>query len=136
MFVTHFYRIVMKSRRQQKLQSMIKEVVSEAILNHLSDPRIKGLVSVTRVEVAADLRNADVYLSSFGKNREAQKATFTAIQGAGNRIRGFLARSMRSRHCPLLRFHMDDEFKKLLETYKIIDEAVDENIQNNTDEMQ
>ncbi|GAI20677.1 unnamed protein product, partial [marine sediment metagenome] len=45
---------------------MVKEGVSDAITHHLSDPRIEGFVSVTRVDMATDLRNADIYVSIFG----------------------------------------------------------------------
>ena len=55
----------MPTRRQEKVARVIREVVSDAIANHLSDPRITGFVSVTRVEVMADMRSADVYLSIF-----------------------------------------------------------------------
>jgi len=50
----------MPPRRQEKAARGIRDVVSDAIANHLNDPRITGFVSVTRVEVMADMRSADV----------------------------------------------------------------------------
>jgi ribosome-binding factor A len=116
----------MATRRQERAARVIKEAVSDAITNHLSDPRIEGLVSVTRVEVAADLRNANVYLSIFGKDEAAQNKTFLAITHAKSRIQSFLAGEVQSRFCPVLSFHIDDKFKKTLEVMKLIDQAASE----------
>ncbi len=116
----------MPTRRQEKVARVVKEAVSNAITNHLSDPRIDGLVSVTKVEMAADLRSADVYLSILGKSEAAQNKTFTAITHARSRIQSLLADRIESKFCPVLRFHEDEKFKKTLETMKLIDEAAKE----------
>ena len=114
----------MATRRQEKVARIVREAVSDAISNHLSDPRIEGLVSVTRVDMAADLRSADVYISIFGKDEATQNKTFAAIEHAKSRIQSLLASRVQSKFCPVLRFHKDDKFKKTLETMKLIDEAV------------
>jgi ribosome-binding factor A len=105
---------------------MIKESTSDAIRNHLNDPRIEGLVSVTRVDVAADLRSANVYISILGKNCVAEDKTFIAIEHARGRIQSLLADKLRIKFCPVLHFYKDDKFKKTLETIKLIDQAISE----------
>jgi len=114
----------MATRRQEKVARIVREAVSDAISNHLSDPRIEGLVSVTRVDMAADLRSADVYISIFGKDETTQNKTFVAIEHAKSRIQSLLAARVQSKFCPVLRLHKDDKFKKTLEIMKLIDEAV------------
>jgi ribosome-binding factor A len=114
------------TRRQEKVARVVKEAVSDAIANHLNDPRIEGLVSVTKVEMSADLRRADVYISIFGENEAAQNKTFTAIEHARSRIQSLLADKLYSKFCPVLCFHKDEKFKKTLETMKLIDQAVSE----------
>ena len=116
----------MPTRRQEKAARVVKEAVSDAIANHLSDPRIEGLVSVTRVDVAADLRTADVYLSILGKDDVSQNKTFKAITHDRSRIQSLLAGMMQSKFCPVLRFHMDEQFKKTLEIIKLIDQTASE----------
>ncbi len=116
----------MPTRRQEKVARAVKEAVSDAIANHLNDPRIEGFVSVTRVDMAADLRSAEVYLSLFGKDEAAQKKTFAAITHARSRIQSLLGRRLHSKFCPVLRFHRDEGFKKTLETMKLIDQAASE----------
>ena len=114
----------MPTRRQEKVARVVKEAVSDAILNHLNDPRIEGFVSVTRVDMAPDLRNADIYLSIFGKNDAAQNRTFDAISHAKKRIQSMVARRMQSKFCPVLHLYKDEKFKKTLETMKLIEQTV------------
>jgi ribosome-binding factor A len=117
---------IMPTRRQQKVARVLKEAVSDAIANHLNDPRIEGLVSVTRVEMTADLRHADVYLSILGRSDAAQERAYEAIRHARSRIQSLAAGKLRSKFCPVLRLHKDDKFKKTLETMRLIDRAVGE----------
>ncbi|OHB60397.1 MAG: ribosome-binding factor A [Planctomycetes bacterium RBG_13_46_10] len=116
----------MVTRRQEKVARVIKEAVSDAIANHLNDPRIEGLVSVTKVEITGDLRRAEVYISIFGTNEAAQNKTFTAISGARSRIQLLMAGRLSSKFCPVLCLHKDENFKKTLETMRLIDQAVSE----------
>lgn len=114
---------------------VVKEAVSDAIMHHLSDPRIEGFVSVTRVEVATDLRNADVFISVFGKNPASQNKTFAAINHAKSRIQSLLAGRMQSKFCPVLHFYTDEKFKKTLETMELIDKAAKELKEKDLDEQ-
>jgi ribosome-binding factor A len=124
----------MATRRQEKVARLVKEAVSDAITQHLSDPRIEGLVSVTRVDVAGDLRSAEVYLSIFGKDETGQNKTFAAIEHAKSRIQSLVARRVQSKFCPVLRFYRDEQFKKALETMRLIDQAVSEMKQRRNEE--
>lgn len=116
----------MATRRQERVARVVKEATSDAVSHHLNDPRIEGLVSVTRVDVAADLRTADVYLSIFGKDCAAENRTFVAIAHAKGRIQALVAGRLQSKFCPVLRFYRDEKFKKTLEIMRLIDQAVSE----------
>lgn len=108
------------------MASVVKEVVSDAIAHHLSDPRIEGFISITRVEMAPDLRNAEVYLSVFGEDDSVQNKTFLAIEHAKTRIQSMVAGRLQSKFCPVLHFHKDEQFKKTLEIMRLIDKAAGE----------
>ncbi|MFC1604506.1 30S ribosome-binding factor RbfA [Planctomycetota bacterium] len=116
----------MATRRQEKVARIVKEAVSDAIAHHLNDPRIDGFVSVTRVDMAADLRNADVYLSFFGSDEAGQNKGFSAITHAKSRIQSLLAGKVQSKFCPVLHFYKDEKFKKTLEILNLIDQAAKE----------
>lgn len=112
-----------ESRRQKKVASVVKAALSDIILHHMNDPRIEGIVSVTRVEMTPDLRKADVYISVFGVEPNKQKHTFTAIVQAKRHIQSLLAGQLHSKSCPSLNFVWDEKFKKTLEIFELIDQA-------------
>ena len=116
----------MPTRRQEKVARVVKEVVSEAVANHLSDPRITGFVTVTKVEMSPNLRSAEVYLSLFAETDGAKNKTFAAITHAGKRIQSLLGAALESKFCPVLHFHRDEHFQKTLETMRLIDEVAHE----------
>jgi ribosome-binding factor A len=116
----------MATRRQEKVARIVKEAVSDAITHHLNDPRISGFVSVTKVDMTADLRNANVYISVFGSDEADQNKAFAAITHARSRIQSLLASQVQSKFCPVLHFHKDEKFKKTLEILNLIDRAAKE----------
>jgi ribosome-binding factor A len=99
----------------------VNEVVREAIgdeLERLSDPRL-GLVTVTGVDVSADLRQATVYYSALGRSEtkaagvvpklepEQRVATEAALRAAAPHLRTSLGRQVRLKYTPELTFRED-----------------------------
>jgi ribosome-binding factor A len=103
---------------------IVRDAVSQAVAN-LSDPRITSFVSITRVRMAADMRIADVYFSLFGGSDADQKKTFIAIEHARVRIQSILAGGLDCRFCPVLRFYKDEQLKKTMEAFRILDEEAE-----------
>ena len=102
---------------------VIKEAVSDAIQNHLQDPRIEGMISVTEVNMPPDLKTADVHISIIGTDEAGQRKTFKAINHASRHIQALVSKQLTTKFCPHLHFHMDDRLKKVAETMKIINEV-------------
>jgi len=122
------------SRRQEKVGRVVKEAVSDAIQNRLGDPRIEGFISVTRVEMTADLRNANVFLSIMTDSESVRIKTFKAVEHAATYIQKLVGKKVTSKFCPQLHFYEDEKFKKTLETMRIIDEAVHESTETDMEE--
>lgn len=116
----------MPSRRQEKINRVIKEAVSDIILTHLNDPRIEGFVTVTRVDTAPDLKKADVYLSVFSESEPVRRKTFRAIEHATRHIQHLLGQRMTTRFCPHLTLREDDKLKQTLDTLRKIEEVQQE----------
>lgn len=96
--------------RMERMASVIRQVVSDCIANRLSDPRLARFITVTRVELSADLSHANVYLSIMGT--EAQAATsMKGMASARGLIQTQLARELDVRQCPALQFHLDKGLK-------------------------
>ena len=129
------------TRRQEKVIRVIKETVSDIISNRLSDPRIEGIISVTKVDVSPDLRNADIYLSIMAAEDAACRKTFAAISHAAKHIQALLGKNMTSKFCPRLHFKEDKHFKDTLKTLAIISEVAreyedgQENTEENSEEI-
>ena len=114
------------SRRIEKLSRTIRDVVSDVIQNQLSDPRIRGMVSITRVELASDLSLAKIYLSVIGVDSKHQELSCKAVISAGGFIRTRLASVLTTRTCPSLEFHLDDSLKKGFGITQLLDKLAAE----------
>ena len=111
----------MSTRRQEKVAKLVRQLVSEAINRSPNDPRIQGFISVTKVQIGADLRTAGVYLSIFGGDDASQQRTFAAITHARNRIQSLVAAKLQSKFCPVLKFHRDDKVKQEIDVLNLLD---------------
>jgi ribosome-binding factor A len=111
------------SIRQLKVASQIQRIVAMVLLRDISDPRVDGLVSVTRVEVTKDLREGKVYLSVLGGKR-TPATVIEGIKSAGRHIQAEVAENLELRFVPRLTYILDESLKKQAEILKKIDEAV------------
>ena len=123
------------SRRQEKVASVVRRVVGEAIAQQLHDPRISPMTSITRVEITGDLQFANVWVSVMGTEGE-QRTTMAGLEHAQGRLQSLLSRALVMRQCPTLHFKLDESIKKGLETLRLIDQAMTELNQRQPDEPQ
>ena len=115
----------MSTRRVEKVASIIRSVVSDAIANRLSDPRISPFASVTRVDVSGDLRHTTVFISVLGDEASGRK-TMAGLEHAKGHVQSLLAKRLTTRQCPHLRFRLDESIKKGTETIRLIDQTIAE----------
>ncbi len=113
----------MANRRLERIARVITESVSDTISQRLSDPRIIGLVSVTEVTVAPDLKNATVFLSIMSPTENQKKTAFEAICHAAGPIQAHLGRALTGRVCPHLRFELDRKIQNTLQTLRLIEQV-------------
>lgn len=93
----------MANYRKGRINDAVAQELAIAV-RELTDPRIAdSLVSITRAEVAPDLKNAKVYFSCIGDEKEAQKA----LKGAVGALRHALAVRLNLRITPDLVFVYD-----------------------------
>jgi ribosome-binding factor A len=114
------------SIRQLKVASQIQRLVAMILLRDVADPRIDGLVSVTKVQITPDLRDARVFLSVLGGAR-TPATVLVGIESAARRIQTEVAKNLALRYAPRLSFHLDESLKKQAAILKQIDAAVHEN---------
>jgi ribosome-binding factor A len=112
------------SRRVRKVAEAIREVVSMAILVDLKDPRVSD-VTVTYVEVAADLRSAKVHVSVMGDDAK-QKLCLRGLQHASGYLQKKISDRLETRYTPRLFFQLDQGVKKSIEISQILSEVLPE----------
>ncbi|MCL1855263.1 MAG: 30S ribosome-binding factor RbfA [Clostridia bacterium] len=95
----------MSYQRIDRISEQVRREVDLIIREHLSDPRIKGTFSITRVEVARDLACAKVYVSIL--EPEHRVPMMKALQSAAGFVRHELGRRMIIRHAPEIFFEED-----------------------------
>ena len=112
----------MPSHRNQRMAEAIREVVATAILFEVADPRVQS-VTVLRVELSGDLRQAKVYVSIMGTESEQRRA-LAGLNHATGFIQARVANRLQTRFTPVLSFKLDESVKKSVELGRLIDEAV------------
>ena len=109
------------SRRTARLGEELREEVARIISAELKDPRI-GFITVTRVSLTPDLRNARVFVGVLGGEKERQKSLAGLRQAAGY-LRRLLGQRLRLRHTPELLFEYDTGLDAFERVEKIINET-------------
>ncbi len=94
------------SRRPEQVGETIRQVVADALSRgELRDPRI-GLVTVTRVDVTADLSHAKVFVSPLGDDAERERA-MEGLESAAGYLRSLVAKVLTTRSVPELHMELD-----------------------------
>ena len=105
--------------RMRRVNESLRQVLAET-LPELKDPRI-GLVTVTAVETAPDLRHAVVYVSVLG-NEKKRAATLRGLEAAHGVLQSRLARQLRMKRTPQLTFEYDPAVERGVRMSRLIDE--------------
>lgn len=94
------------SIRTEKVAEEIRHQIADVFKKELSDLHI-GLVTVTRVRVSPDLKQAKIYLSFIGNKEPAEKC-LDRINLRKKQIRMELSHRIHLRYVPDLNFYFDD----------------------------
>lgn len=110
----------MSDIRVRKLQEFIKQEVSQMLMRGMKDPRI-GFTTVTDVEVTGDLRQAKIYVSLFGSDKE-KADTLQALKHARGHVRSELGKILNLRHVPEIDFDKDTSLDYSMHIESLINE--------------
>lgn len=95
----------MPTRRQRRVSELIHRELSWLLMREVRDPRLAD-VTVTEVQVTADLLLARIYFTVLG-DAEAEKEALAGLESAGGFVRTQLAGRLRLRFMPELIFEVD-----------------------------
>ena len=96
--------------RTDRIAAEMKRVVSDIIRTELKDPRIPVVTSVTRLELAKDLKFAKIYVSFLGNEAE-KKGAMQALRASVGLIRYQIGQKMTIRALPELTFALDESIE-------------------------
>ena len=112
------------TKRTKRLNSLLKEVISEVIRQEVKNPNVSELLTITEVDITKDLHHAKVYVSIIGSDKE-RKSTIDALQQASGFISKVASKKVVMRYFPHLKFILDttvDKQMKIDSLLKKIDE--------------
>lgn len=118
----------MAYQRIDRISEEMRRELDRIIRDELSDPRIDGTFSITRLEATRDLKFAKVYVSVLEQDKE--EPLLAALKSAAGYLRRSLGKQMIIRTCPELIFTADHNI-----AYGIHIAEVLKQVQGNSDEQ-
>lgn len=105
-------------RRKLQLESLLLRSLQARMARGLSDPRVRGLVTITRLELSTDLKRAKAFVSVM-PNEHAQ-LTMHGLKAATSRIRRDVMEGIHLKEMPTLEFIYDEGLKAQLEVIALL----------------
>jgi len=101
---------VTESRKHGQMASTIQRELQNALARGLSDPRVRGLITIMDVEVLEDLTEARINVSVMPDDHA--ELTLHGLKAAAGHLRRKVGDRVRTRSLPRFVFRLDDKFKK------------------------
>lgn len=99
------------TKRTKRLNSLLKEVISEMIRKYVRDPLVSEWMTITEVDITKDLHYAKVFVSIMGTELERTN-TVNALNQAAGFISVKSSKQVVMRHFPALTFKLDTSVDK------------------------
>ncbi len=110
------------SYRIERVNQLIRKTISDLLQREVNDPRLTGVISVTAVETASDLKFAKVYVSHLA-GAEHKDEILQALNAAAGYFRGELGKVLTMRYVPEVGFYWDDSIERGARLNQLIDQA-------------
>ncbi len=98
----------------------IQRILAEVFTTRVIIPEA-GLITVTNVELATDLRNANIFISFLGQSGTSKEALATVINRR-KEVRFLLGQELRTKYVPELRFVFDSSYEKSARINSILED--------------
>jgi ribosome-binding factor A len=108
------------SHRVERVNSLIRQELSVLLRQEIKDPRLAGMISITAVEAAVDLKYAKVFVSSLGGVAE-KDSIISALRHACGFLRSELTKRLDLRAAPELDFRWDESIEQGAHILELLD---------------
>jgi len=118
----------MSQERMQRVNEQMRKEIGKIIHDQLKDPRI-GFVTITKVDVTADLRLARVYFSVLGTKKQ-QRDTQVGLSRSAGFIRKTVGQKMKLRYTPEVMFRPDKSAEYSIRISEVLDKIKEKDKKN------
>ena len=112
------------TQRTDQVASTLKRATQDILSRGLADPRVQGIITVTRVDVSADLANATIFCTIIPRKHE--ELSMHGLTSASTWIRRQVSDKVRFRRMPKYTFKIDQQLLRQQEGLASIAEAKQE----------
>jgi ribosome-binding factor A len=110
------------THRKKQIEHLMRAELSVLLRRQVKDPRLKGLVTVTEVQTSPDLRQARIFISIMGDEKEKEEV-FQGLNSASSFLRHELAKRVSLRRIPELSFEKDDSIERGIRLSQLIEQV-------------
>ena len=115
------------SQRIERVQGEVRAILGEVLArDEIKDPRVRGagLITVTHVRVSGDLRHARAMFTVHDADAAALERVRQGLDNASGYFRQAIARRLRMKVAPAVKFEVDKVFEQAERVEKILREEV------------
>ena len=110
------------SQRAQRVADQVQRELAALLRDEVKDPRV-GRITITLVEVSADLSHAKVFFTHLAGREHADEVVH-ALQHTAGFLRSELSHRLKLYSVPQLHFAYDDSIESGMRISQLIDAAV------------
>lgn len=105
-------------RRKLQLESLLLRALQERMARGLADPRVRGLVTATRLELSEDLKRAKAFVTVMP--HEHAELTMHGLKAATGKLRRDIMDKIHIRDMPTIEFAYDEGLKSQMEVVALL----------------
>lgn len=109
--------------RTERVAQQIQKEIAVILQREVKDPRL-SMATVSSVDVTRDLAYAKVFVTFFTNDNDEISQSVEILNEAAGFIRSLLAKQLRARIMPQLRFVYDNSLAEGMRMTSLVDEAI------------
>ena len=98
------------SRRTERVSGLLREELGNLLIEGVKDPRLGNLVTISRVDLSADLRHATALVTVLGDAAQ-QRDALAGLVAASSYLRKQLGQRLKLKYTPEIRFIIDESIE-------------------------
>ncbi|MCH9811341.1 30S ribosome-binding factor RbfA [bacterium] len=123
-------------RRIQRINSLLKEVISDVVRLELKHYHLPELLTITNVEASKDLQYAKVFVSLINGSEEEKTFMIEELQKCSASIAKMARKKVVMRYFPILTFKIDNTLDEYMKINDLLEGVKKEKIEETEEETE